>query len=150
MLDSLMKFGAYRVNYFEPSIQRNPEAFGFYIRAEIENGQSYSHEAKYQLYSGLDLIQRFLGMKNLIGIYLDIDCLKNLRRPAYLKLKQDIIAGCFKRILVLDPRAISGCPGSENDLRELAGLVGGLDLLIWHRSKLVTKYIVEPAMAFID
>ena len=65
MLDTLMKFGAYRVNYFEPLIQDNPEAFGFYIRAEIEEGQAYSHDAKHQLYAGLDLIQRILGMNNL-------------------------------------------------------------------------------------
>ena len=143
MLDTLMKFGAYRVNYFEPLIQKNLDAFGFYIRAEIEEGQAYSHEAKHQLYNGLDLIQRVLGMNNLVGIYMDVNCLKNLQRPAYQQMKKDITSGYFRRILVLDTVAIKGCLGSEKDLAELAYLVGGLEMLVWHRSKLVTMRIGE-------
>jgi hypothetical protein len=146
MLDTLMKFGAYRVNYFEPLIPKNPDAFGFYVRAEIEEGQAYSHEAKHQLYTGLDLIQRVLGMNNLVGIYMDINCLKNLQRPAYQQMKKDIISGYFRRILVLDTVAIKGCPGSEKDLNELAYLVGGLDMLVWHRSKLVSMHVVDSMM----
>ena len=48
MLDTLMKFGAYRVNYFDTQKLKDPESFGFYIRAEIEEGQVYSHDAKHQ------------------------------------------------------------------------------------------------------
>mgnify|MGYP001765395783 FL=1 len=150
MLDTLMKFGAYRVNYFDTQKLRDPESFGFYIRAEIEEGQVYSHDAKHQLYAGLDLIHRCLGMRNLIGIYLDVNCLKNLARPAYLQMKKDILAGCFKRILVLNDQAISGCPGSEKDLRELAGLVGGLEILSWQHSKMDARFIGEPAMAVME
>lgn len=149
MLDTLMKFGAYRVNYFEPLILENPEAFGFYIRAEIEEGQAYSHEAKYQLYAGLDLIQRVLGMTNLVGIYMDVNCLKNLQRPAYQQLKKDIVAGYFRRILVLDEFAIKGCPGSEKDLIDLAYLVGDLDILVWHRSKL-TSMRVDKSLSIVE
>ena len=149
MLYSLMKFGAYRVNYFEQSNQPNPDAFGFYIRAELEEGQPYSFKAKHQLYVGLDLINRTLGMENLVGIYLDIDCLKNLQRPAYQQMKRDILCGYFKRILVLDSQAISGCPGSEKDLLELAGLVGELELLVWQGSRFSSQYIGVPAMAIV-
>ena len=137
MLDTLMKFGAYRVNYFEPLIQENPKAFGFYIRAEIEEGQAYSHDAKHQLYAGLDLIQRILGMNNLVGIYMDVNCLTNLQRPAYQQMKKDIVAGYFHRILVLDATAINGCPGSEQDLNELSAIVGGLELIVWQGSKII-------------
>jgi hypothetical protein len=137
MLDSLMKFGAYRVNYFETLTQENPNAFGFYIRAEIEKGQVYSHQAKHQLYIGLDLIQRLLGMNNLAGIYVDIDCLNNLLRPAYQQMKRDILTGYFHKILVLDEFAINGCPGAVSDLNSLADLVGGLSLLVWQESNLL-------------
>jgi hypothetical protein len=137
MLDSLMKFGAYRVNYFETLTQQNPNAFGFYIRAEIEKGQAYSHKAKHQLYTGLDLIQRLLGMKNLAGIYVDIDCLKNLQRPAYQQMKRDIHTGYFHKILVLDEFAIMSCPGEVTDLTVLADQIGELDLLTWQDSNLV-------------
>jgi hypothetical protein len=137
MLDTLMKFGAYRVNYFESLIRENPEAFGFYIRAEIEEGQAYSHDAKHQLYAGLDLIQRVLGMNNLVGIYMDINCLMNLQRPAYQQMKKDIVAGYFRRILVLDTAAINGCPGSEQDLNELSTIVGGLEMIVWQGSEII-------------
>jgi hypothetical protein len=143
MLDSLMKFGAHRVNYFEALKQNNPEAFGFYIRAEIPEGQAYSHEAKYQLYAGLDLIQRCLGMKNLAGIYVDIDCLKNLQRPAYQQLRRDVLSGHFHRILVFDRLSISGCPGSDRDLAELSAQVGGVELLVWQRSGLDVQPIAS-------
>ena len=141
MLDSLMKFGAYRVNYFEPFLKNSPEAFGFYIRAEIEQGQAYSHMAKHQLYVGLDLIQRILGMQNLVGIYIDIDCLSNLQRPAYQQMKQDILSGYFQRILVLEKDTIDGCPGAVTDLAKLADRIGGLELSSWQDSKLVEKIV---------
>lgn len=150
MLDTLMKFGAYRVNYFEGLSQGNPDAFGFYIRAEVEDGQAYSHDAKHQLYTGLDLIQRFIGMKNLAGIYLDVNCLKNLQRPAYQQMKRDILSGYFRRILVLDEGALNGCPGSLRDLHELAGLVGGLEVISWRRSKMNLRLIGEPVLNQMD
>ncbi len=137
MLDSLMKFGAYRVSYFESLTRENPNAFGFYIRAEIEKGQAYSHQAKHQLYIGLDLIQRLLGMNNLAGIYVDIDCLNNLQSPAYQQMKRDILTGYFHKILVLDEFAINGCPGAVSDLKSLSDLVGGLELIIWQESNLL-------------
>ena len=146
MLDTLMKFGAYRVNYFEGFTQRNPDAFGFYIRAEFEDGQAYSHDAKHQLYAGLDLIQRFMGMQNLAGIYLDVNCLKNLQRPAYKQMKQDVLSGYFRRVLVLDEGALNGCPGAARDLHELAVLVGGLEVLCWRRSKMTLRLIGEPVL----
>jgi hypothetical protein len=150
MLDSLMKFGAHRVNYFEALNEHNPEAFGFYIRAEIPAGQAYSHEAKYQLYAGLDLIQRCLGMKNLAGIYVDIDCLKNLQRPAYQQLRRDVLSGHFRRILVLNRLSISGCPGSDRDLSELSAQVGGVELLVWQHSGLSALPVGGPLPELLE
>ena len=143
MLDTLMKFGAYRVDYFGNQYQRNPNAFGFYIRAEVEEGSPYSRESKHQLYEGLDLIQNKLGMGNLVGIYVDVNCLKNLSRPAYHQMKMDIVAGYFSRILILEEAAIFGCPGSEQDLIDLADLVGSIHVWVWDGSSIRPK-IVEP------
>lgn len=149
MLDTLMKFGAYRVDYFEQKNRFNPEAFGFYIRADIEEGQPYSREAKHHLYKGLNLIHRELGMSNLIGIYLDVDCLKNLQRPAYQQMKKDILNGYFRRILILDEITIRGCPRAELDLKDLACRVGWLEFLILKGTGLRSKFVGEPAIAVI-
>jgi hypothetical protein len=145
MLDTLMKFGAYRVDYFEKQQQWNPNSFGFYIRAEVEDGIPYNRESKHQLYEGLDLIQNKLGMGNLVGIYLDVNCLKNLSRPAYQQMKQDIANGLFSRILILEEAAIFGCPGTEQDLLDLANHVGSIHVWIWDGNSIRSK-IVEPIL----
>jgi len=145
MLDTLMKFGAYRVDYFEKQHQWNPNSFGFYIRAEVEDGFPYNRESKHQLYEGLDLIQNKLGMGNLVGIYLDVNCLRNLNRPAYQQMKKDIADGLFSRILILEEAAIFGCPGTEQDLLDLANHVGSIHVWIWDGNSIRPK-IVEPVL----
>ena len=139
MLDTLMKFGAYRVDYFEKQHQRNPNAFGFYIRAEVEGGSPYSRESKHQLYEGLDLIQNKLGMGNLVGIYLDVNCLENLSRPAYHQMKMDIADGLFSRILIIEEKALFGCPGTEQDLFILANHVGNIHVWVWDGNSIRPK-----------
>ena len=144
MLDTLMKFGAYRVNYFEPQNRKNPEAFGFYIRADVIEGQPYNREAKHQLYLGLNLIEKELGMGNLIGIYLDVNSPQNFQQSAYQQMKMDILSGYFHRILFLDQSVISGCQGTEEDLIYLASVVGWVEILTWQEARLVSKIISEP------
>jgi len=143
MLDTLMKFGAYRVDYFEKQHQRNLNAFGFYIRAEVEDGSPYSRESKHQLYEGLDLIQNKLGMGNLVGIYLDVNCLENLSRPAYQQMKMDIADGLFSRILIIEEKALFGCPGTEQDLDDLANHIGNIHIWVWDGNSIRPK-IFEP------
>ncbi len=130
MLDTLMTIGSYRVSYFNESLNVNPQAFGFYIRGEKGSRDAYSRDAKSQLYAGLMLIQDKLQMNNLRGIYVDVDTLENLQRPAYMQLKHDLISGYFRRVFVLKESALLGTPSAENDLRRVFGLCGGFELLV--------------------
>jgi len=130
MLDTLMTIGAYRVSYFNNSLNVNSLAFGFYIRGEKMAQDAYSRDAKNQLYAGLMLIQSKLQMHNLRGIYVDVDSLENLQRPAYVQLKRDLISGYFQRVFVLDESALLGTRPAENDLHEVFDLCGGFELLV--------------------
>lgn len=130
MLDTLMTIGSYRVSYFNDSMNVNPLAFGFYIRGEKGAEDAYSRDAKNQLYAGLMLIQDRLQMHNLRGIYVDVDAVENLQRPAYMQLKSDLISGYFRRVFVLDESALLGTPSAERDLRKVYDLCGGFELLV--------------------
>ncbi len=129
MLGAMMKFGAFHISYLNPVVDKYRKAFGFYLRAEISAGDGYSRGAKRQLYSGLMLIQHKLEMHNLVGIYLDVDSLDNLERPAYQQMKQDMLNGMFKRLFVLDEKAIMGSPTADIDLMKLFIKMGGFELL---------------------
>lgn len=128
MLDAMMKFGAYRIDYFDPSQLKDQKAFGFYLRAEIPFGEIYSREAKRQLYSGLAIIKQKLELKHLAGIYLDVDLLENLNRPAYLQMKKDMVEGRFRRLFVLDEKSIMGSSRADHDLLRHYLQVGGFEL----------------------
>lgn len=129
MLDTLMKFGAYRVEHFNDEYQADLSAFGFYIRGEKQAG-AYYRDAKSQLYAGLMLIHSKQMMSHLRGIYVDVDALENLQRPAYCQMKSDLLNGLFRRIFVLDESALLGEPEAEADLRRIYRAVGGFDLLV--------------------
>jgi hypothetical protein len=58
-------------------------------------------------------------------------------------MKMDIAAGYFNRILILEEAAIFGCPGSEQDLIDLADLVGSIHVWVWDGTSIRPK-IVEP------
>ena len=128
MLDAMMKFGAHRVDYLHHEPGRDPEAFAFYLRAGLSAGDRYSHEAKRQLYSGLDFINQHRQLKHLAGIYMDVDQLENLDRPAYQKMKSDMVNGMFRRVFVLDEAAIMGLPEANYDLLKLYVQTGGFEL----------------------
>jgi hypothetical protein len=129
MLDSLMKFGAYRIDYFDLGIEMNPKAFGFYIRAEIPAGDAYCRDAKRQLYGGLVIIQAKHEMRNLKAVYLDINTLDNMNRPAYLQMKQDMVKGLFHRVFVLDERALLGEDKANREIFMLQKQAGGFELI---------------------
>ncbi|HNR03157.1 MAG TPA: hypothetical protein PKK59_11540 [Anaerolineaceae bacterium] len=130
MLDSMMKIGAYRVEHFENINRIDPQAFGFYIRGELKDAAAYSRDAKAQLYAGLMMIHSKALMAHLRGIYVDVDSIENLQRPAYLQMKSDLVAGLFKRIFVLDEAAILGSAAARADLFQVYVAVGGFDLLV--------------------
>lgn len=128
MLDAMTKFGGYRVDYLHHGLETDQKAFAFYLRAEIFPGDSYSHEAKRQLYTGLATIKQHLEFKHLAGIYLDVDSLDNLNRPAYQQMKQDMLSGKFKRLFVLDEGAVMGSPEADHDLLMLFIQTRGFEL----------------------
>lgn len=128
MLDAMTKFGGYRVDYLHHGLEVDQLAFAFYLRAKITPGDNYSREAKRQLYSGLSVIKQHLEFKHLAGIYLDVDSLDNINRPAYQQMKQDMLNGLFKRLFVLDERAIMGTFEADRDLLMLFIQTGGFEL----------------------
>ena len=130
MLDTFMKIGAYRVEKFDFDDRMNPDTFAFYIRGEKADHGAYCRDAKFQLYAGLMLIQSKHRMVNLSGVYVDVDKLKNLQRPAYKQLKADLINGLFNRIFVLEASAIWEPGIVEDDLRNLYLAAGGFALLV--------------------
>jgi hypothetical protein len=137
MLDTLTQIGAYRVSYFSSSQEPNPLAFGFYIRGEKAPQDVYSRDAKTQLYAGLFLIHTKLQIRNLRGLYVDVDSISNLMRPAYLQLKRDLINGFIRRVFILDESALFGAGEAEDDLRLVYETVGGFDLFVCQEGECV-------------
>lgn len=130
MLDTLMKVGAHRIEYFESVSSISSSAFGFYIRGEKNTRDIYSRDAKFQLYAGLVLIHENEQMRNLAGIYVDVDALENLQRPAYVQLKKDLVSGRFNRLFVLDESALLGLPAADEDVCNLYIETGGFELMV--------------------
>ena len=130
MLNTLMKNGAYRIDHFENKAGSEEQAFGFYVRGEPAGADAYSRDAKSQLYAGLMLIHTRLGMKNLRGIYIDVDRADNLQRPAYAQLKADLISGLFKTVFTLGENALLGSEVAKADMRRVHQLCGGFELLV--------------------
>ena len=150
MLDTMMKFGAFRVDYFHRGPDIDQKAFGFYLRSEISGGDRFSRGAKIQLYSGLMFIKQNLEFNHLVGIYLDVDSLDNLERPAYKQMKRDIFAGYFKRLFVLDENAIMGSDISNLDLLNFFVQVDGFDLFTCKNGQCVAlefAKVYEPVTA---
>lgn len=103
MLNTLMYKGAYRVDYLNKQSAGLPQAYGFYVAGCLREDESYSHDAKHQLYAGLVLAREQLGVEHLVAVYLDVYDPANPVRPAYQQIKRDMQAGMFQRVLVLDP-----------------------------------------------
>ena len=147
MLDAMTKFGGYRVDYLHHGLEKDPKAFAFYLRAEIFPRDSYSREAKRQLYTGLSIIKQHLEFKHLAGIYLDVDSLDNLNRPAYVQLKQDMLNGMFKRLFVLNEGAIIGSAEADHDLLMLFIQTRGFELFTYKNGEclpLELLRVLEP------
>ena len=140
MLDALMKFGGHRIDYFLQA-RSNLDAFGFYVCGGLGADCAYSLEAKHQLYFGLALIQSQLGLKNLVAIYIDVNDVNNLQRPAYVQLKQDLINGLFRRVLILDEAVLAGNPAAEADLATLSEQVNGFELFTCLAGKINSIHI---------
>lgn len=132
MLDKLMKNGSYRVDYFSPHACGSDDAYGFYVRGDVSDNDAYSISAKRHLYAGLLVIEETLGMKNLVGIYVDVDRAENMRRPAYQAMKSDIRKGYFKQIFVMCPEDLLDDQNCIADLLELENEVGSLTIITYN------------------
>ena len=128
MLETLLKFGSHRVDYFDRS-GRNPQAFAFYVRGTIAFDERFSHEAKCQLYTGLAWIKQVMSLKDLAAVYIDINQLDNLQRTAYVQLKKDLRAGMFSRVFVVNKSALLGTPAANADLAALRNTISDFELL---------------------
>jgi hypothetical protein len=130
MFTTFMQRGSYRIDYMNQTRFGQPDALAFYVRGCIESGEVYSSQAKRHLFAGLAAIQQNFGWENLVAIYLDIDVLENLKRPAYLQLKQDLRRRFFTKVLVSDPEDIMGVPEADSDISALFQDTGGFKLLV--------------------
>ncbi len=144
MLGALTKFGGYRIDHFEQN-QCNADAFVLYVRGGLTAGSSYSLEAKRQLYRGLALIQSFLGLEKLAGVFVDVNDLQNVERPAYQQMKREILSGTIKRVLILDRSALFGIPAADEDVVNLIQKVKDLEIFTVISGR-VQYIITEPAL----
>lgn len=143
MLDTLTKFGGYRIDHFEQN-RNNADAFVLYVRGGMVAGSSYSLEAKQQLYFGLATIQSLLGLEKLVGVFVDVNDLSNLERPAYRQMKREILSGEIKRVLILDRSALLGCAQADRDMVKLLRRASYLEIFTVVSGQ-VQSIIVEPA-----
>jgi hypothetical protein len=60
-------------------------------------------------------------------------------------MKKDMADGLFSRILILEEAAIFGCPGTEQDLLDLANHIGSIHVWVWDGNSIRPK-IVEPVL----
>jgi hypothetical protein len=137
MLEALIKFGGYRVDRFIKTEQSGAE-FGFYLCSWQQRAGNYCLAAKHQLQYGLVQLHVHDQIKNLAGIYIDINLPEQLNRPAYLELKRDIQQGRFQRVLVLDERLIGGNCDVERDWQALMAEVPGLEFFTFERGELMS------------
>jgi len=126
-----MRFVKHRVDYLNHIARGSADAFAFYVCGDLPQHASYSTAAKYSFYSGLSLIQQALGPSNLVAVYMDVNRLDNLCRPAYVQMKADMRAGLFRRVFVMNTTDLLGSADSAQDMRLLYRELGGFDLLTY-------------------
>ncbi len=129
MLDVLMKLGGHRIDYFEGNAAGISDGAAFYLRADPPVDDLYSRESKHQLYLGLAIIAASVGLHKLVGIYIDVNHLNNVNRPAYQQLKLDLLDGLFRKVYVIDSRALLGHPTADADICDLYWSAGGFEMI---------------------
>ena len=134
MLTTLMKFGGYRVDRFF-QLEQTGKEFGFYVCADLMEPDGYCREAKHQLYFGLAVIHSQGELKNLAGIYIDINHPENLLRPAYVALKQDLLEGNFHRVVMIQNSILRSHGEAKKDLAGLALQIRNLELFTFGPGK---------------
>lgn len=127
MFETLICKGGYRVDYFQ--VSRNMETFGFYVRGEIQPGEKCARDAKQRLFAGMLAIDRCLGIKNLAGIYMDIDLPGYAPRPALAQLKKDLLDSRFSCIFVYELEDLFSEPKEIAEMISLRRQLGNLQII---------------------
>lgn len=115
MFEAMRKLGGYRVDYLNRDHFGSSKALGFYVLGDLPAKQAYSHSAKHSLLAGLIMLRNLGEIDHLVAIYLDVNESDNTLRPAYLRMKQDMQSGMFRRLFVLDPRDLAGASQTAQD-----------------------------------
>ncbi len=135
MLDTLMKSGAYRVDYFNLLARGSEDATGLYVCGSLNDAEGYSVSAKRHLYAGLLVVEELLGMRNLVGVYVDVDPAGCSGRQAFRALREDILHGAVKKVLVMSPAEQLADPEFRLEWAELFNLVPGLKMLSYSEER---------------
>lgn len=133
MFEALRTAGGHRVDYLNQQARGRDGAFAFYVCGDKPEEAAYSQTAKRSLLAGLSLIQQTLGPENLVAVYLDVNSIENIARPAYVQMKDDLRSGMFKRLFTLHAGDLIGEAESAEDLNQLYYEVGGFDLLTFEQ-----------------
>lgn len=144
MFEILMHPYQYRVDYLNLQAAHTSEAFGLYVRGELDVRLPYSLQAKHHLIAGLALINQFLNRDNLVAVYIDIASLEDCRRPAYLQMKADIAEGLFSRIVTISQSDLMGDPCVDEDILAFAHKIPDLSLLVYESGAFVQVKFVHP------
>jgi hypothetical protein len=136
VFEAMMRNGAYRVDRMNPERMGTPEAVALYILGDLPHQQPYSRSAKHHLIIGLMLIRQELGIHNLVGVYLDVNEISNLERPAYQELKRDLQTGFFHRLLFLPGKEFGGLDPSAQGWRQFFTDLPSCELLIYQSGRI--------------
>ncbi len=128
MYEKIRDLGDYRVDYLNQEAVGCKEAFGFYVLGDAAEHASCSIKARRDLLTGLSAICTSLAGRNLVGVYVDVNHIANLDRPAYRQMKRDIQAGWFVRVLVVQTADLLGHPAAQADFEWLSEAVGGIEV----------------------
>lgn len=140
MIGTLTKFGTYKVERFhQPYL--NGKGIGFYICAQMQDKEPYCVDAKSQLYYGLALLRENDLLAQLAGIYVDVNSLKNVERPAYQMLKEDILNGYVQRVLIIKRKVLFGCLEAKSDWNRYSREYEGIEVFTFNHGKIASVAI---------
>jgi len=131
MFETLMKNGRYRVDYLNHSACGKAEALALYVCGSLQADEVYSHSAKRKLYEGLDWVWRNFGQQNLVAVYLDVCLPESALRPACERMKKDLKAGMFYRVVVSGSLSLQERQMFRQDLAALYNQESDLEVFLF-------------------
>ena len=136
MFEAMRKLGGYRVDYMNKDRMGSPKALGFYVLGDLPAKQAYSHTAKHSLLAGLLMLRNLGEINNLVGIYLDVNEADNALRPAYLRMKQDMLSGMFRRLFILESCDLAGDSQTAQDWWNFTRQLERFEVVSWGAGEL--------------